>query len=1685
MKLKLKSILVFVFMAALIFPASMIGIFAAEPEEELFAVSIADVFNAADDSGGTSIANSSIIESYNVCQGRSASQGILPAPTFGGSIKPSTGYVVYRIGEPGGLLEEGVLKFGATIKNQFKAAYNGTNFKVYLSTDNTVYGDAAATYNATNKGSNTAVEYELDLADYLGGLENKPSAVYIKIEMNHAVVPYVEGGTDSLENASGLITLSNTCTKLYTVNIDYKYSVAPIELTYGQIKEQFNLVAADGVTELASSQIFEYDNICHGKSANQGLMPAPNYAGSIKPSTGYVVYRVQVPAGNILASLKLDFSAVIKNHNSAAYNSTNFKVYATHDKSDYGEPLKTFMAIAQASQAFSDYVVDFESILYPDAADLDSGYRTIYIKIEMNHAVVPYGETGSIENESGAIPLSSVCTKLGKVEINYGYKAGDAAAEFSDYLFEDDYKVMKAEESQFALSYEGIVGGKQPAHGYMPGDEWADPFNAGAGYIIYRVKMPDGGTINSLSIKFNARVSYTDNQALYTEKNRIKLYMSTDAITWGDPVYEVAPEGAYTTKDYTADVSEFANGKTRVYFKLELVHAEARVAMSVCGIKLFSVTASGDCIVGDAADSEEFVQDVAFDAQGMAQLHEVSNMVSASLESAPYAILPDEQYGYLVMKIDAPEYKMFQDLDMMMKLRCTSYDEIVPAENVFLISLSSDGVNYTLAQSLNMDRNWSRRSAIIELTDIVKGNTSAYIKIEFRFPESWTEALDWVGIGATTFTGTTVYRSTFDIEYRNMEGATPHATTNPATYNYGTATEIGNASKDNYVFAGWYSDAEFETEFEGVTATTRGDLVLYAKWIPEDYTIILDANGGAFAGGAASLNITGYYDNTLSGALILQTPVKEDVSFIRWTLDAAGTIPWIFAEEPFTATVINAATLAQADVTPDAREFKLYAQYGAKVEVILEYDAETTQTLAVANGEKINRPIDPSKEGYKFGGWYLDGNEYDFETAVTAPITLTAKWYEIFTISYTNVAGAAFENPTTFTADLANITLAPATKTGYDFAGWFEGDVLVETILVTREENIELTAKWTPKTYALTLDIDENSILTPGDLSEISFESQTFKVSAKDGYRVRSVEVNGTAIKLNADNEFSIAGIDGAVTIKVVSIARNVFDADMSASYSASDWDTAVYDYYNLSTIGSGGHKGWLGVASAAEPGYIVYKFDAGAGMTFNTMSISGRARVFTYGDTVSIFKLYVRADNGDWTQVKDYQPTLSGTAYTSIEEIIPYYVRGKQVVEIKFEITAGLVDWVCIEQLAVTFARSVVTVSFMDRDGSTSLGSNQNQIKGGIFQALATEPQKAGYSFECWCLDQEGTQPVALDYVVTEALTVYAKWTALTYNITYTLGGGTNAAANPATYTPDDNIALAAATRDDYKFAGWYKTVSGEQVKVEKLGNGEYGELTLVARWLPKYTITYHLDGGTNHSENPAFFFEDEEIFLGTPTKAQHIFAGWYLDAGMDMLVESIEIGTDENIDLYAMWIHDGSAAVYSIIYALDGGTNHASNPASYTEGTAVTLNAPTKAGYTFKGWYSDSAFTTAVTSISADSTGTVNLYAKWAQNFAITYNLDGGTNHASNPATYTAGEELQLNAPTRSGYTFGGWFSDEGLTEAVSSISAESAGDVTLYAKWTKQSSGGCGSSVAGGAGLISLLCLAVTAIIKKKSK
>ena len=301
------------------------------------------------------------------------------------------------------------------------------------------------------------------------------------------------------------------------------------------------------------------------------------------------------------------------------------------------------------------------------------------------------------------------------------------------------------------------------------------------------------------------------------------------------------------------------------------------------------------------------------------------------------------------------------------------------------------------------------------------------------------------------------------------------------------------------------------------------------------------------------------------------------------------------------------------------------------------------------------------------------------------------------------------------------------------------------------------------------------------------------------------------------------------------------------------------------------------------------------------------------------------------------------------------------------------------------------------------------------------------------------------------------------TYSITYVLKGGENSSKNPASYTKTTStITLKNATRTGYTFKGWY---SDEECtdRVKTIGKGSSGDKTLYAKWSAnEYSIAFKGNGSTSGSMKTMSdrkYGKSYTLKENAFKRSGYTFAGWntkkdgsgktYADKASVKNLTSID---GKKVTLYAQW----KKTTYSITYVLKGGENSSKNPTSYTaDASKITLKSPTRTGYTFEGWYSDSKCTKRVKTIQKGSTGNKKLYAKWeAKEYRIIYKLNGGKNSSKNPATYNVEDsKITLKNPTRKGYTFKGWYSDAKCTKRVKTIKSGSTGNKTLYAKWTKK--------------------------------
>ncbi len=387
----------------------------------------------------------------------------------------------------------------------------------------------------------------------------------------------------------------------------------------------------------------------------------------------------------------------------------------------------------------------------------------------------------------------------------------------------------------------------------------------------------------------------------------------------------------------------------------------------------------------------------------------------------------------------------------------------------------------------------------------------------------------------------------------------------------------------------------------------------------------------------------------------------------------------------------------------------------------------------------------------------------------------------------------------------------------------------------------------------------------------------------------------------------------------------------------------------------------------------------------------------------------------------------------------------------------------------SITLTANTYTVHF-DANGGTGTVADQAFTYGVAQTLTANAFTRTGYTFAGWNTKVDGSGDSYADGAEVNNLTttnigtvnLFAKWTPITYNITYNLNGGTNAEGNPATYTIQSTaITLSAPTRTGYTFAGWTGTGLDAATTSVTIASGSTGDREYTATWTPiTYDITYNLNGGTNAEGNSATYtIESSDIKLSAPTRTGYTFAGW---TGTDLSEATTSVtiasGSTGDREYTATWTINN----YTISYNLNGGTVATENPATYTiESDAITLVNPTRTGYTFAGWtVTDLSEATTSVTIASGSTGDREYTANWTPiSYNIRFDDNGGTGTVPDAMNFTYGEAQNLPSDTftKGYFTSVGWnTAADGsgnsytLGQSVQNLTATAGANITLYAQW-----------------------------------
>ena len=859
-----------------------------------------------------------------------------------------------------------------------------------------------------------------------------------------------------------------------------------------------------------------------------------------------------------------------------------------------------------------------------------------------------------------------------------------------------------------------------------------------------------------------------------------------------------------------------------------------------------------------------------------------------------------------------------------------------------------------------------------------------------------------------------------------------------------------NPTKSGYIFAGWYLDASYVELFEeGISI--NGNLTLYAKWkIPEPVE------------GTQAI----FKDFSEISAVEYSTKVANITTFIDLSdyVTVNSESSWALSTDIYGNQTIasKTATLNLGDniyyvvVTAKSGATQLYTLRIRRRPVFtVSFDTvggTSVDDQIVEEDSLVQAPV-TTKEGYSFVSW-----NFDFSQPITEDKILMASWTaNTYKITF-NVNGGEMEKTSADVVFNEKVTFNIPTKRGYDFVGWYYNNTLVEDGDWKIPSDVTLDAKWTATVYTISCDlgggyfdstvptaytVEDNDITIPAATrlgytfvgwtgTDITTQTREITISSNsignreyvanwtlDSYTITYI-LNGGTNSSNNPETYNVTS--DTITFENPTRVGYIFGGWFTAAEFATE--------SKLATILSGS-TGNVTVYAKWIP--IAYSVVFNKNSEYATGRMGDQAFAYDTAQNLSVNAFERTGYTFDgWNTKADG----SGTSYADSETVNNLTTENEATITFYAQWKAN-----------------TYTITYNANGGE--IASTTTEVVFGASFTLNTIT-KRGYNFDGWYYGDtvvtDGIWDIASDVALD------ARWTVITYTISYNLDGGKVSTANPNAYTvASTDITLVTPARLGYTFIGWTGTDLSEPTITVTIRSNSIGNREYVANWtLDSYTITYNLNSGVNSEKNPSeYAVTSANIYFENATRCGYAFEGWYTNADCtaESKITTITSGSTGDVELFAKW----SPVNYNIKYNLDGGEVDGFNPNSYTiESADITLINPTKRGYTFAGWTgTDLTGVANSVTIRNNSIGDRTYTAVWEiVDYSIKYNLNGGTNSEANPEKYNvASATITLENPTKLGYVFGGWYtsSDFNEGERVKTISNGSVDDIELFAKWS----------------------------------
>ena len=745
--------------------------------------------------------------------------------------------------------------------------------------------------------------------------------------------------------------------------------------------------------------------------------------------------------------------------------------------------------------------------------------------------------------------------------------------------------------------------------------------------------------------------------------------------------------------------------------------------------------------------------------------------------------------------------------------------------------------------------------------------------------------------------------------------------------------------------------------------------------------------------------------------------------------------------------------------------------------------------------------------GYKFNGWYCgNGTTFDETTTTYKPtdftddiktgdaeIWLSARLSAIkYKITHDPNGGGWGSDKAKDTREYTingtvNILVAP-TKAGYTFTGWkvtsAAGNWTANKVYTVSSSALSLTGMYGDVTLTAQWSENKHTLKT-------TFYYMTSSGTATSTERSSTVNASTTSVSVTAPSPASTVTKSGRTYTFSHWSTTNSASGAKTTSYTASTDKHNYYAVYTSPVKITYNGNGNTGGSTAATSGTNKYNYNASSssGVSLTTASSGFTKTGYTYRY---------------WTVEKDADAGYAvGTKLTLYNDLLLYAKWQPISYSVKFNGNGSTSGSMSNESFVYDTAKAltanafkrafVLTYNYNGNGNANSTATANATFNGWATSASGSKvyndkqsvknlsstagatvnlyakwtdgsvtlptPTRTGYTLKGWYTAASSGTKVGdggAKYTPSANVTLYAQWTPITYSVKFNGNGATSGSMSNQTHTYDkaQNLTANAFKREftvtfNYNgngksntsskatasFSGWATSASGakaynDKQSVKNLSSTQGATVNLYAKWT------------------------DGSVTLPTATRTGFTLKGWYTAAsgGTKVGDGGASYKPSANVTVYAQW----TPISYAVKFNGNGATSGSMSNQGFTYDAAQNLTAnafkrvfvvtynyngngakdsTANANATFSGWatsasgskvYNDKQ---SVKNLSSTAGATINLYAKWT---------DGS---------------VTLPTPTRTGYTFSGWFTaaSGGTKIGAGGAKYTPTKNITLYAQWS----------------------------------